>query len=113
MSPEEYGRKSKNSKLNTLKLIEKQEEYNLISIQHSFRPSHQMPVSVTREGSRWVCMIRTAEDLMDCPVAYGDYPEQAMLNFDHLWLGMGLQIDPTLGVIREDEDDSGEYKETF
>ena len=53
----------------------------------NLRPSFTFPVSVTLNGSRWVCTLATDIDPMKCVTAYGESPAQAMENFDLLWMG--------------------------
>ena len=51
------------------------------------RPSMSYPVSISLDGSRWVCSLETDPDPLKCPVAYGESPRQACENFDCLWNG--------------------------
>ena len=51
------------------------------------KPSFNFPVRVYLDGSRWVCIYDTNEDMLKCPVAYGESPKQACDNFDNLWNG--------------------------
>ena len=41
-----------------------------------------------------MCIHPSSEDELECPVAYGASPDQAMSNFDALWMGRGLELDP-------------------
>ena len=97
-------------------------------IQLGFRPSLNLPVRVYREGGHWVCVLETSEEMTECPVAYGDSPHQACINFDHLWLGLGVvmehphvpdddeehdddddELDEEFDLADEDDDDGEEY----
>ena len=51
----------------------------------SLMPHQQWPVTVTREGSKWVCSYPCHPDPLQCVTAYGDSPGQACSNFDSLW----------------------------
>lgn len=62
------------------------------AILHTFLPHRNWPVTIYREGSKWVCMMKTSLDLTECPVAYGDCPQQACHNFDFLWTGTALVL---------------------
>lgn len=71
---------------------------------NGMRPSRQLPITVYREGSRWVCIFETDPDIMKCVVAYGESPEQACMNFDCLWNGTAeFLIDP------EDEEEEEQF----
>lgn len=72
----------------------------------SFRPSHQLPISITRDGSRWVCIFQCDPDPLKCVIAYGDCPEQATQNFDALWNGVGVFLPD---VVEEEEDQEEEF----
>lgn len=56
-------------------------------------PSRCLPIQIKQEGSNWVCVLHTSPDLSECPIAYGESPQQAMNNFDHLWFGLGVIVD--------------------
>lgn len=48
------------------------------------RPSHYCPISIEYDDIRWSCKhINCVE-----AVAYGNSPEEAMMNFDKMWLGI-------------------------
>lgn len=64
----------------------------LAIILQSNRPSLNLPVTIRREGPNWICMFESSEDQLECPIAYGDCPAQAMLNFDLLWYGTGQEL---------------------
>ena len=70
----------------------------VIEMQMRFLPHCNVPVTVTRDGSRWVCMFESDPDPMKCVVAYGASPAQACSNFDALWNGAE-------GFLIEDEDE--------
>jgi hypothetical protein len=53
----------------------------------SFRPSHQLPVTIVNKGGHWVCKFECSSEPMENAIAFGDSPEQACLNFDALWNG--------------------------
>jgi len=77
-----------------------------LAVALTFRPSRQLPISVFREGGRWVCMFETDPDQLKCVIAYGDSPEQATQNFDALWNGTGQFLPDQL---EEDEDQLEEF----
>jgi len=56
-------------------------------MQMSMRPSRNFAVGLSHDGMRWVVTLQAAEP-RSTVVAYGDYPEEAMINFDRAWLGM-------------------------
>lgn len=87
----------------------------LLLIQMRFRPSLNMPVTVRREGGHWVCALETSEDILDCPVAYGSSPQQAMVNFDHLWIGTGHVMADAEEIEEQenDEDDEDESEDDY
>lgn len=66
----------------------------LLHVYQGLRPCHAYPVTIRRDGSHWMCIMESAEDITDCPVAYGGSPAQALANFDALWNGAGIEIDP-------------------
>jgi len=72
----------------------------------SFRPSRQLPITVVREGSQWVCSFETDQDPLKCVTAYGSCPEQATQNFDALWNGSGHFLPDAM---EEDEDRPEEF----
>ncbi len=76
-------------------------ELLLVEQKMSFLPSRNFPVSIHREGSRWVCSFGFHPDPAFHVTAYGDCPAQACANFDALWNGVG--------VVLEDEEDEEEY----
>ena len=94
------------------KLLQAQAEANaailrLRLVEMQFRPSLNLPVSIRREGGNWVCTLETSEDILECPIAYGNCPNQAALNFDHLWLGIGHMMEHPADP-DADEDEGGE-----
>lgn len=78
--------------LRTSLLKMKVAEARLVVIYRQLRPSHNLPITIKREGARWVCLMDTDPDILNCPVAYGSSPEQAMVNFDMMWNGVGIEI---------------------
>ena len=84
-------------------------------IQLRFRPSLNLPVRVYLEGGHWVCTLETSEEMLECPIAYGDSPHQACMNFDHLWMGVGVaMVDPSdVADDEEHDDDDDELDEEF
>jgi len=94
------------SRLRTLKIKKARLEVEaarlrVIEMQMRFLPHCNVPVTVTREGSRWVCMFETDPDPLNCVVAYGESPAQACSNFDALWNGAP-------GFVLEDQEDEEE-----
>ena len=82
-------------------------EMKLRLIQMRFRPSLNLPVTIKREGGNWVCTLETSEDTLECPIAYGNSPHQASINFDHLWLGLGHIMEHPADT-DADDDEGGE-----
>ena len=74
-------------------------------LQLQYRPSLNLPVTVKRDGGHWVCLLETSDDLLECPVAYGESPFQATLNFDALWMGTAHLLDAPDAEDDGDEDD--------
>jgi len=67
-------------------------EYQKRLIMQEFRPSRLYPVMMHHDGFRWVCRYVAGpqallEDATSGVEAYGESPEQAMQNFDRLWIG--------------------------
>lgn len=73
-------------------------EYEKRLVMQQFRPCKIYPVVIYHDGMRWVCSMGVmgnayADHLPDSAMgqsgveAYGEYPEQAMQNFDAMWLG--------------------------
>lgn len=78
--------------LKSLQLLEQKHKTDIAALQlmyaqMSLLPHSRVPVSITRDGSRWVCTFACHPDPMKCVIAYGESPSQACLNFDHLWNG--------------------------
>jgi len=69
-------------------------EVKYVRVMQSLRPSFNLPITIRREGSRWVCVVESDPDITNCPVAYGGSPAQAMQNFDILWNGGGVELQP-------------------
>ena len=86
-------------------------EYQKRLVMQQFRPCKVYPVIVYHDGMRWVCSygVLGAQHSEYLPAnalgqsgveAYGEYPEEAMKNFDTMWIGAVLEDDDT-----EDDDD--------
>jgi len=73
-------------------------ELKVIEQQYSLAPHCNVPIDLFRDGSRWVCMFHCHPDPLKCVVAYGESPQQACSNFDHLWVG-------TPGFLLEEEEE--------
>ena len=80
-----FGIRQIKKKILSVKL--KTAQYEMIHVGMGLRPSRQLPISVVRDGSRWVCIFETDPDPLKCVIAYGESPEQATQNFDMLWNG--------------------------
>lgn len=79
-------------------------------LQMNYRPSLNLPVSIRRDGGHWVCSLETSDDPLECPIAYGESPFQATLNFDALWMGTGHLLEhPEVEDEGEDDDDMEEF----
>lgn len=101
--------------LQTLKLIKARAEaetaeYHKRLVMQQFRPCKLYPVIIYHDGIRWVCSYGVFGDkyrdyLPDSALgqsgveAYGKCPEEALQNFDALWVG---NVGPDA---EEDEDD--------
>jgi len=72
----------------------KEAEAKFANVFQRLRPSYSFPITLRRENARWVCLLETDPDILNCPIAYGNSPAQAMLNFDLLWNGAGIEIKP-------------------
>lgn len=83
----------------------------LLLVTRQLLPSNQLPVMVQREGSRWSCSLMFSENPLDNVIAYGEYPQQAVDNFNNLWLGKGLDLSQ-FAESDEDEDEE-DYEEQF
>jgi hypothetical protein len=73
-------------------------EYQKRLVMQQFRPCKLYPVIIYHDGMRWVCSMGVAGDaysgyLPDNAMgqsgaeAYGEFPEEAMENFDAMWVG--------------------------
>lgn len=56
-------------------------------------PSSIYPVTIRRDGSRWICILQTDQNPLLCPAAYGDTPMEACTQFDSLWTEKGEVLD--------------------
>jgi len=86
--------------LEILKTKLKRANYELGRTMTYMRPSMTYPVCVYLDGTRWVCTLETHNDPLKCPTAYGESPDQACNNFDHLWMGSAEFL-----VDQEDEEE--------
>jgi hypothetical protein len=109
--------------INTLKIIKAKTEadaadYQRRLVMQQFRPCKMYPVIIYHDGMRWVCSYGVMgeayrEYLPDSALgqtgveAYGEYPEEAMQNFDAMWVGSMVE-DIASAVDDEDEDDEDE-----
>lgn len=77
-------------------------EYQKRLVMQQFRPCRLYPVLIFHDGIRWVCSYGVFGDkyrdfLPETSLgqsgveAYGDSPEEAMQNFDSLWVGTMLE----------------------
>ncbi len=93
-------------------------EYQKRLVMQEFRPCKMYPVVIYHDGMRWVCSFGVMGDaykdyLPDSALgqsgveAYGEYPEQAMANFDAMWIG-SLAADLAAAADDDDDDDDGE-----
>lgn len=91
-------------------------EYQKRLVLHQFRPCKLYPVIIYHDGMRWVCSLGAVSDALReyLPAAalgesgvegYGEYPEQAMLNFDAMWIG---KLAEDIASADDDEDDCGD-----
>lgn len=89
-------------------------EYQKRLVMQQFRPCKIYPVMIYHDGIRWVCSYGVLSDqyrdylphnaLGQTGVeAYGECPEDAMKNFDSMWVGADL--------IDDDEEEEGEEDE--
>ncbi len=67
-------------------------ELNRRSAMIRFRPSHLYPCVLYHDGLRWACeyisgLQTRQEEEGTSLIAYGAFPEEAMQNFDTLWVG--------------------------
>jgi len=81
-----------------------QYETHLVMMQ--FRPCYQVPCTIKRDGSRWICTLESSPNVLECVTAYGESPAQAMENFDAVWLGTGY-------VLPEPKEEDDDYVEEF
>jgi hypothetical protein len=105
--------------INTLKLLEARTraetaDYEKRLVMQQFRPCKVYPVVIYHDGMRWVCSYGAmgqaySEFLPDNAMgqsgveAYGEFPEEAMQNFDSMWVGM--LAENIADAAEEDEDD--------
>ena len=94
-------------KMENLELLEQKYKTDLADLELliarlSLLPHNCLPITVTRDGSRWVCMYECHPDPLRCVIAYGESPKQACENFDNLWNGTGY-------VLEEVEEEEEEF----
>jgi hypothetical protein len=89
-------------------------EYQKRLVMQQFRPCQMYPVVIYHDGMRWVCSMGVmgsayADYLPESAMgqsgveAYGEFPEQAMQNFDSMWVGSMIE-----DLANAAEDDDGE-----
>ena len=86
-----------------LKIKIERAKLDLLRTMLSFRPSRQLPITIVRDGGKWVCTFETDPDQMKCVTAYVESPEQATQNFDALWNGSGIVLDDPEAEEEEEE----------
>lgn len=107
--------------INTLKLVKAKTEadtadYQRRLVMQQFRPCKMYPVIIYHDGMRWVCSYGVMgeayrEYLPDSALgqtgveAYGEFPEEAMQNFDAMWIGT---VAGEIASAVDDEDDEDE-----
>jgi len=93
--------------IQTLKLLEARikaetADFEKRLVMQQFRPCKVYPVIIYHDGMRWVCSYGVmgqaySEYLPGNALgqsgveAYGEYPEQAMQNFDAMWIGSSVE----------------------
>jgi len=91
-------------------------EYQKRLVMQQFRPCKVYPVIVYHDGMRWVCSYGVLSDqhrdylpsnaLGQSGVeAYGEFPEDAMKNFDTMWIGAVLEDEDEDGDTEVEDDD--------
>lgn len=78
------------------------------------RPSFYTPCTIRRDGGRWICILESSTNPLDCVMATGDSPEQAAANYDLLWWGRAQVLahpEPVEDDEEEYEDEEQEYDE--
>ena len=94
-------------------------EYQKRLAMQEFRPCKMYPIVIYHDGMRWVCSFGVMGDayrdyLPDSAMgqsgveAYGEYPEQALQNFDAMWIGSLAANLATADDDDDDDDDDGE-----
>lgn len=92
-------------------------EYEKRLVMQQFRPCQMYFVVIYHDGMRWVCSMGVAgqayaEYLPESAMgqsgveAYGEFPEQAMRNFDAMWVGRLIE---DITSAEDDEDDEDDY----
>lgn len=94
MNYKEYRDRLRELAIKEAELRVHKEECEVARAKLDLKPSRSMYAVVRRERSNWVCYIPASEDMHDNVIAYGASPQQAMDNFDALFLGVGLDLDP-------------------
>jgi hypothetical protein len=93
-------------------------EYEKRLVMQQFRPCKMYPVVIYHDGMRWVCSMGVmgnaySDYLPDSAMGqsgvegYGEFPEQAMQNFDAMWVGMvAEELADAANDSNDDSDDS-------
>lgn len=95
-------------------------EYQKRLVMQQFRPCKMYPAIIYHDGMRWVCSYGTVGNaykdyLPDNALgqsgveAYGENPEEAMRNFDAMWVGSF--VDDLAQAVDDEDDDPDEVDE--
>lgn len=122
--PTEVQSPSVTQAINTLKLIRAKAKADTANCQQQlvmqqFRPCKIYPVIIYHDGMRWVCSHGVLGEAYQEYLpnnamgqagaeAYGEFPEQAMQNFDAMWLGT---VSENIATADEDEDEDEDYED--
>ena len=101
----QLDREVKLLKIETERLNREAAKYRLTTAQMALRPSLFLPVEVKRDGPNWLCIFYSTEEMHECCMAYGPNPNEAMINFDNIWMGLGEIIEPPEDYDYEDEEE--------
>jgi hypothetical protein len=93
-------------------------EYEMRLVMQQFRPCKMYPVVIYHDGMRWVCSYGVLgeayrEYLPESAMgqtgveAYGEFPEEAMQNFDAMWIG--TMAKDLADAVDDDDDDDDDY----
>lgn len=111
------GQAIKSLQLLTAKTEADTAEYQKRLVMQEFRPCRMYPIVIYHDGMRWVCSFGVMGEaykgyLPESALgqsgveAYGEYPEQALQNFDAMWLGS--LAEDLASAADEDEDEYGD-----